>query len=564
MRNSLHVCRYVVASIAVVSFGLLTAAGELRTWTDRTGQHNVEAELESFEDGKVTLRKPDGNTVTLPVERLSEADQRFVRQQTSAAPQRPASDRAAIQNVAKRFFESLRRENSDGIRGALTETARNGYDSGQSAVRKLPLPDRSGTIRVRKVETAGDDATAEVSVRLRGKYQPTKLYLRRESGDWMVHALTATGANGQVVTHNFEGGTKPITANTTTTSPNDGRFKVPDGGPDELLSFIQQLRQTPVPQNLSREALTELQKGLFTAMLEAADKIVQGKASPDRVKSAAEHQLVALRVLSQLGIPGMSGRLERLPEELDGRGLSELASTARTAALAVQMANLRGKTADDARELLAKVSAHLKNQPLGRDEVKLAMSAGQLAEQLWQDVAVQTYHDLGQLLSDSDDPAIASNGKVMQGAARRLDLLGKEMSLVGFTMDGVPFDLKDQRGKVLLVDFWATWCGPCMQEMPNIRQNYERYRDRGFNVVAVSVDRDLNSLKQYVAREAPPWIILADNHPSVQPDQSMSTYYGIVGIPTTILVGPDGKVVSLNCRGPRLGTELERLLGPAS
>jgi peroxiredoxin len=97
--------------------------------------------------------------------------------------------------------------------------------------------------------------------------------------------------------------------------------------------------------------------------------------------------------------------------------------------------------------------------------------------------------------------------------------------------------------------------------MPNIRSNYAEYRDRGFEVVAISVDRELEDLEKYVEKEEPPWTILADYHKKVDAENRISTYYGVSGIPTTILIGPDGNVVSLNCRGKRLGAALKRLLG---
>ena len=69
------------------------------------------------------------------------------------------------------------------------------------------------------------------------------------------------------------------------------------------------------------------------------------------------------------------------------------------------------------------------------------------------------------------------------------------------------------------------------------------------------------ALQKYLVSERPPWTILVDKHPQNQ--TPMSVHYAITGIPTTILIGADGKVVSLNCRGERLGNELERLLGGA-
>ena len=136
-------------------------------------------------------------------------------------------------------------------------------------------------------------------------------------------------------------------------------------------------------------------------------------------------------------------------------------------------------------------------------------------------------------------------------------LVNQPIELLGLTLDGKPVSLADFKGKVVLIDFWATWCGPCRAEIPNIAANYQKYHSAGFDVIAVSVDKDLDALKEFVVKENPPWTVLADYHPQNQ--TPMARKFGISGIPAFVLVGTDGKVVDVNCRGDELGQQLEKL-----
>jgi thiol-disulfide isomerase/thioredoxin len=148
---------------------------------------------------------------------------------------------------------------------------------------------------------------------------------------------------------------------------------------------------------------------------------------------------------------------------------------------------------------------------------------------------------------------------VMQDVDPLVALVGKPIELQGHTLDGQPIELSQYKGKIVLIDFWATWCGPCRAEMPNIRKNWDKHHDDGFEVIAISVDEDLKALESFVAEEKPPWTVVADNHPDAR--KSMAARFGIRGIPAFILVGQDGKVAAVHCRGEQLGKQLAQLTG---
>jgi thiol-disulfide isomerase/thioredoxin len=155
----------------------------------------------------------------------------------------------------------------------------------------------------------------------------------------------------------------------------------------------------------------------------------------------------------------------------------------------------------------------------------------------------------------ADQPAMVVEVKRLKACVRRLRLVGKKMRLEGKTLDGKDLDWAKFRGKVVLIDFWATWCGPCREEIVNIKKSYERLHDRGFEVIGISRDTmPAAEIAAFAKKENVPWVLCRD----ADAPESMADYYGITGIPTLILVGRDGKVVSLNPRGEALGPALDK------
>ena len=148
--------------------------------------------------------------------------------------------------------------------------------------------------------------------------------------------------------------------------------------------------------------------------------------------------------------------------------------------------------------------------------------------------------------------------ELVRGLLRRVELMGKFMPVWGIDLAGNDFDAKTLEGKVVLLDFWATWCAPCVAEFPHLKSLYEKYHDRGFTIVGYNVDSDLEQLSAFLQRRLLPWPVLV-REKSLEGESPLSTYYGARKLPVVLLRDRDGKVVMLDARGVALEEVLEKL-----
>ena len=323
-----------------------------------------------------------------------------------------------------------------------------------------------------------------------------------------------------------------------------------EGTPAELIAHLRVLRDRF--KNASAEDLQLLREGTVAyadAVATTADALLASKdANPAQRHEAAEAELKALARPAESdpkALPRLLAAADRLEKEPIDTGIRPIAAFTRFQTLA-ESSKLRkeGEPPDEALldKVLAAVVSLGRAEPPHPEVEAILKQFTPLAEAKHRPELARSLYEL--LAKHSTEPQTA---RLARGAADRLGMLGKPVApFAGPRLDGAgTFDLESLKGKVVLVDFWASWCGPCMAEVPDLKGLRDRVGPRGFEILGVSIDVNPEAARAKAAELGMDWPLIDDRGDSAEdPLPKLGARFGTINIPLKLLIDREGKLLA--------------------
>ena len=326
--------------------------------------------------------------------------------------------------------------------------------------------------------------------------------------------------------------------------------------PQAAQEFYQQFKQSYLDKINERHQIAV--SGLGTLMAEVKkinakrDSLVYGEyLSQSKVKKSMGEEL--FRVLQNYPIPQNS----------ENQYIKEIANTNQAAETFKANSQEKVKQVIQVYQNAYNKETEKVNQAIlqqlvdHKDDLAVLMFVDIYKREQFPDLHQQVAHAL--YAKYPDNPLVAERYKAETSPKNSTNIGSMAPDLAFPNPDGKIIKLSDLRGKVVLLDFWASWCRPCRMENPNVVKAYHQYKDKGFDVYSVSLDRTKEAWLKGIQDDGLVW-------PSHVSDlkywsSEAAAVYGVTSIPSTFLIGKDGRIVAKNLRGEALVNALKQLLG---
>ena len=341
-------------------------------------------------------------------------------------------------------------------------------------------------------------------------------------------------------------------------------FALPaDLSPQKLISFIDNLINMEQPLLLTEEARTAHYQKMAATLLSATEKVLAADGVNEvLLHKALDARFIALALQARLGDKKANQRRVELAEQYlkdPRKSLARLAAEQRLYANLQQFDDLQPQ---QQAKLLSDAVEFIKSTPVLNDQaMKRVLTIGRVFESSKvEGLAAKAYDQFAEVLSHSQLPEMTQISRQFGRMANRMRLVGQPFELEGQLATKEPIDWTAYRGKIVLIDFWATWCGPCITELPNLKSLYQGFSSKGFDIIGVSKDTNKMALDRFLSTNKIPWANLF-NFDEEAEDHPLAEKYGILTIPYTVLVDKDGKVLKINPSSTELRETLTELLG---
>jgi thiol-disulfide isomerase/thioredoxin len=333
---------------------------------------------------------------------------------------------------------------------------------------------------------------------------------------------------------------------------------------EDLQAYIEQMQEAPASIR-SRPGFAE---GMAVSAQRILDTNPQGALRTFAVVSLldAVHQWADNENSKEA-----DARLAELVKKYSDDSEKKVSSLANLYALELRVLKVDDLDLEKVPALLDEVEESIKDKTLDAKHLRLASATVHAINRLKDDAEVtKRQKEFGEIFAASSEPTLSRYGKQLsqagagpgEGGGTEENLaawIGKTMELTGTTAEGTKFELTQYKGKVVVVDFWATWCPPCRALLPELKETYAKFHAKGLEIVGVDLDRELSALTEYLDQEKIEWVNLLPEEKEGQLTYPMADKYAIRGIPTTFVIGRDGKIAMVN-HGEDLAPTIEKLL----
>ena len=330
---------------------------------------------------------------------------------------------------------------------------------------------------------------------------------------------------------------------------------------DELWKHVEELRKEPTERPKSQDEMLAMVKAWFGSQRAAAEAF--GKAYPADARRYAA-KLIALQAGMQLSqLPGADAAQKISAEDVlkeidvilaaadapeDTKGEGAFIKTMMTTE------NIDDEKPDTvaaffkaAADYLAKYGTHQLAPQMRQTQLQVASQA-----------KTPEAEALLKKFAEDKDPQLAGQAREILAQRQKMaDIKTKPLDLKFTATDGAEVDLAKLRGKVVLVDFWASWCGPCIGEMPNVVATYKKLHEKGFEIVGISLDEDKAKMEAATKKHSMTWVQYFDGGGW---KNKISSGFGIQSIPAAWLLDKKGMLRETGLRGEALGAAVEKLL----